>query len=99
MRCRVPKWALRHPLHAQRLVEAAEDIFVASQLHPLDVLDQLAQVCHAAVSEVRISRSRRRARSFLLDRARLVVMRADSCGRWRRPRRMGFALSATPVPF
>lgn len=54
-RFKVPKWALRHPLYAEPLSEAAEAIQLAD-IPPVDALAEIAHVARATVAEVRHSR-------------------------------------------
>lgn len=83
-RFRVPKWALRHPLYAERLAEASEAIHRAG-LHPLEALRQIAHVARAAVAEVRRSRISAGPRAFAwqahwLAAARSCWGRGDAAG-------------------
>lgn len=51
-RCKVPRWALQHPIYAERLAEAAE-ASLSADLAPEQALRQLSHVARVAVSEVR----------------------------------------------
>lgn len=62
-RFRVPRWALQHPLYAERLSEAADAILTAD-LEPAEALRQLSHVARAVVVEIRRCRIPVGSRAF-----------------------------------